>query len=106
MKVVINSYELAEAVNKTAKAVATKDINGKILEGIKAIAKNDTLTLMVQNVCMFWHDLYDTMISSKSWLICIPSKTLKGKPHASAVWGFFLQKIRKEKDNAYGRQGK
>lgn len=45
MKVVVNSYDLAEAVNKVSKAVATKDINGKILEGIKLVAKNDKLML-------------------------------------------------------------
>ena len=45
MKVIVNSYDLANAVNKVAKAVATKDINGKILEGIKLSAKNDSFTL-------------------------------------------------------------
>lgn len=45
MKVVVNSYDLAEAVNKVAKAVATRDSNGKILEGIKLVANNEQLTL-------------------------------------------------------------
>ena len=45
MKVVVNSYDLAEAVNKVAKAVATRDSNGKILEGIKLVANNEQLTI-------------------------------------------------------------
>ena len=44
MKVVVNSYELANAVNKVAKAVATKPTN-QVLEGIKIKAKNDILVL-------------------------------------------------------------
>ena len=44
MKVVVNSYDLANAVNKVIKAVDTKGIV-KILEGIKIKTKNDTLTL-------------------------------------------------------------
>lgn len=45
MKVVVNSYDLAEAVNKVSKACAVKETQGKILEGIKLSAKSDTLTL-------------------------------------------------------------
>ena len=44
MKVVVNSYDLAEAVNKVAKACTDK-FEPKILEGIKLSAKNDTLIL-------------------------------------------------------------
>lgn len=45
MKVVVNSYDLAEAVNKVSKACAVKETQGKILEGIKLVANNDQLTL-------------------------------------------------------------
>lgn len=60
MKVVVNSYDLAEAVNKVAKACATKDINGKILEGIKLSAKNDKLTLTA----------YDSEMSIETTIKC------------------------------------
>lgn len=60
MKVVVNSYDLAEAVNKVSKAVATKDINGKILEGIKLVAKNDKLTLTA----------YDSEMSIETTIKC------------------------------------
>lgn len=46
MKISVNSYDLAEAVNKVAKACAVKETQGKILEGIKLTAKNDKLILM------------------------------------------------------------
>jgi DNA polymerase-3 subunit beta len=45
MKISVNSYELAEAVNKVSKACAVKETQGKILEGIKFVANNDQLTL-------------------------------------------------------------
>lgn len=45
MKVIVNSYDLAEAVNKVSKACATKDLKGQVLEGIKLSAYNDILTL-------------------------------------------------------------
>lgn len=45
MKVIVNSYDLAEAVNKVSKACATKDLNGQVLEGIKLSACNDILIL-------------------------------------------------------------
>lgn len=51
MKVVVNSYDLAEAVNKVAKAVATKPSN-QILEGIKIKAKNESLILTATDLEM------------------------------------------------------
>ena len=51
MKVVVNSYELAVAVNKVAKAVATKPSN-QVLEGIKIKANNESLVLTATDLEM------------------------------------------------------
>ena len=51
MKIGIYGYDLAEAVNKVAKAVATKATQ-PVLEGIKFKAKNDELTLTATDLEM------------------------------------------------------
>ena len=51
MKTVVNSYDLAEAVNKVSKAIATKPSN-QVLEGIKIKAENERLILTATDLEM------------------------------------------------------
>ena len=72
MKLIVNGLDLAEAVSTVARVTSAKTIN-PVLEGIKMVAKGDTLTLIATDLEMYIQKVIRADVK-KDGIVVVPGK--------------------------------